>query len=305
MNPTDNSNEVQLIPIDQITVVNPRARNRKSFKDMVANIAQIGLKRPITVAKRNTPEGVGNDLVCGQGRLEAYRALGQTSIPAFVVGVDQETGLVMSLVENLARRQHRTMVILRDIGGMEERGYHESEIATKTGLRVDYVRAILHLLKAKETGLLRAVESGKMPITIAVEIAQSDDIGIQQILQQAYESKQLRGKKLLAVKRLIARRKRGGKDMGNGTNTGAGRKGASARPLSVHALLRTYRDNADKKRNLVRKAERTRDRLIFVTEALRKLFADENFVTLLRAEKIDSLPRNLSDRMNGMESEAA
>ena len=46
------------------------------------------------------------------------------------------------------------------------------------------------------------------------------------------------------------------------------------------------------------KAERTRDRLIFVTEALRKLFFDENFKNLLRAEKFDTLPQNLADRMH-------
>lgn len=296
MNSATDLNIVQLIPLDHITIVNPRVRNRKLFKDIVTNISQIGLKRPITVTRRNTPGGLRYDLVCGQGRLEAYRALGQTSIPAFVIGVDQETGLIMSLVENIARRQYRAVDLLRDIGGMEERGYDDGEIAIKTGLRIDYVRAILHLLKANETGLLRAVESGQMPITIAVEIAQSDDVGVQRILQQAYESKQLRGKKLLAVKRLLARRKRAGKYLPGDKSSGTIRKIASTRPLSVHTLLKAYRDDADKKRNLVRKAERTRDRLIFVTEALRTLFADENFATLLRAEKIDSLPRNLADR---------
>jgi ParB family chromosome partitioning protein len=111
-------------------------------------------------------------------------------------------------------------------------------------------------------------------------------------LQQAYENKQLRGRKLLFVKRLLARRKRRGKDF-SANNRGSG----GPKPLSVNALLRAYRDDADKKRLLVRKAERTRDRLIFITEALRKVLADDHFATLMRAEKIDSLPRNLADRL--------
>lgn len=37
----------------------------------------------------------------------------------------------------------------------------------------------------------------------------------------------------------------------------------------------------------------TKDSLVFVTEALRTLLANEHFATLLRAEGIDSLPRNL------------
>jgi ParB family chromosome partitioning protein len=66
--------------------------------------------------------------------------------------------------------------------------------------------------------------------------------------------------------------------------------------LSSDALLCAYREDADKKRLLVRKAGATHDRLVFVTEALRKLLADENFVTLLRAEGLDTLPRNLAER---------
>jgi ParB family chromosome partitioning protein len=34
-----------------------------------------------------------------------------------------------------------------------------------------------------------------------------------------------------------------------------------------------------------------------MTEALRTLFVDENFVTLLRAEGLDTLPRNLATRI--------
>ena len=63
--------------------------------------------------------------------------------------------------------------------------------------------------------------------------------------------------------------------------------------------IRTYREDTDKKRLLVRKAEAARDRLIFVVQAFCRLMADENFVTLLRAEGLDTLPKNLSDRIAG------
>ncbi|HEY2009829.1 MAG TPA: plasmid partitioning protein RepB C-terminal domain-containing protein [Rhizomicrobium sp.] len=284
--------QVQLIPVGAITITNPRVRNRKSFREIVENIAEIGLKRPITVTYRKTEEGPRYDLICGQGRLEAYQTLGEASIPAFVVDADPETSLVMSLVENLARRQHRAIDLLQDIGGMEKRGYGEADIAKKTGLTVDYVKSVQHLLRAGEHRLLSAVESGQVPLTVAVDIAaSSDDASVQSVLQQAYENRQLRGRKLLFVKRLIARRKRRGKDFPPNP------KSKAQKNLSVNALLRAYRDDTDKKRLLVRKAERTRDRLIFVTEALRKLLADEDFQTLLRAEKFDTLPQNLADRL--------
>ena len=81
---------VEMIPIDRITIVNPRLRNKKVFKGIVENIADIGLKRPITVTSRQGPDGLLYDLVCGQGRLEAFRQLGQTEVPALIVTADAD-----------------------------------------------------------------------------------------------------------------------------------------------------------------------------------------------------------------------
>src|SRR5258708_23236252 len=93
--------EVQMIPVDAITVLNPRARNKRVFQELVTSIEHLGLKKPITVAVR--ADGVSYDLVCGQGRLEAFAALGQPAIPAVVIEATEEECFVMSLVENLAR----------------------------------------------------------------------------------------------------------------------------------------------------------------------------------------------------------
>ena len=67
-----------MVPIDRITVINPRVRNKKVFKQITSNIAELGLKRPITVTRREDADGPRYDLVCGQGRLEAYQVLGQS-----------------------------------------------------------------------------------------------------------------------------------------------------------------------------------------------------------------------------------
>jgi ParB family chromosome partitioning protein len=286
----DLGQKVELIPVDRIVVVNPRVRNKKTFKEIVSNIAELGLKRPITVAKRDSTDGPRYDLVCGQGRLEAYRVLGQQEIPALVVDADGEDCMVMSLVENLARRQHRAIDLLHDIQGLKERGYEEDQIAAKTDLSVEYVRGVIRLIANSEHRLLAAVESRQIPVSIAVEIASSDDAGIQNALQQAYEKNILRGRKFLAAKRLVEMRRRRGK----------GYRHASTKreqPMSSNSLLRTYREDVDRKRLLIRKANTTKDKLIFVMEAVRKLLADENFVTLLRAEGLDTLPRNLAERI--------
>jgi ParB family chromosome partitioning protein len=283
---------VEMVSIDRITVINPRVRNKKIFKQITSNIAELGLKRPITVTRREDTDGPRYDLVCGQGRLEAYQVLGQREIPALVVEADTEDCLVMSLVENLARRQHRAIDLLHDIEGLKRRGYSDAAIARKTDLTTEYVKGVIRLLEKSEHRLLRAVEAGQIPVSIAVDIAAADDEDVQIILQQAYEKKLLRGHKLIAARRLIEQRRRRGKGVqinGNGQRR--------ERALSSNALVRAYREDVDRKRLLIKKAGTTRDRLIFVTEAVRKLLVDENFVTLLRAEGLDTLPRNLAERM--------
>src|SRR5262249_41192022 len=98
---------VRMIPVKQITVLNPRDRSKKKFGQIIGNIAKRGLKKPVTVA---LVELRGDEarycLVCGQGRLEAFVALGQEDVPAIVIEGTKVDLLLMSLAENLARRQH-------------------------------------------------------------------------------------------------------------------------------------------------------------------------------------------------------
>lgn len=288
------SQTVEMIPIARITVINPRIRNQRIFKELVDSIAEVGLKKPITVTRHDDANGPSYDLVCGQGRLEAFQALGQSEIPALVIEADPQERMVKSLVENCARRLHQAIDLLHDIGGMKRRGYTEAEIAKKTGLSIEYVRGVVRLLERGELRLLRAVESGQIPVSVAVEIAEADDVGIQDALQQAYEKNLLRGRKLMIAKRLVENRSRRGKGL---RTHGPSRKDAP----SSDALVRAYRDDTERKRLLVRKANATRARLLFMTEAFRQLLLDENFVTLLRAEDLDTIPRNLANRIQRVE----
>ena len=75
-------NEMIEIPIAEINIANPRHRDKLVFGKIVNNIDQVGLKRPITVSKREDhSDGPRYDLVCGQGRIEALLALGETMVP--------------------------------------------------------------------------------------------------------------------------------------------------------------------------------------------------------------------------------
>ncbi|WP_039018349.1 ParB/RepB/Spo0J family partition protein [Halocynthiibacter namhaensis] len=286
----------ELIAVDTITVINPRVRNQKIFSEIVSNIAELGLKRPITVAARsNEASGaLTYELVCGQGRLEAFKILKQDKIPAVVITASSEDCLVMSLVENLARRQHHSLDLLRDIKRLKGSGYAEREIATKTQLSLKYVHGVIRLLESKEHRLLRAVESGKIPVSVAVDIADAEDVNVQTVLRKAYESKLLRGGRLLNAKRLVEARLKHGK--GHATSHSCTNK-----KLSVETLMKTYQDDAERKTALLRKADATHREMLFLIQTLKTLLMDENFVTLLRAEGLINIPRTIAARLSRLE----
>lgn len=281
---------VEMIPIDSITIVNPRLRNKKIFKEIVANIAKIGLKRPITVTRRGDVNPPAYDLICGQGRLEAFRELGQNDVPALVVKADPEDCLVASLVENCARRHHQAVDLLQDIGGMKERGYSDTEIADKTGLSYDYVHAVSRLLERGEKRLLRAVETGYLPISVAMQICEADDHGVQAALQDAYENKLLRGKDLLAARKLVELRQR----------TGKGRPALSDRErfaLSSDSIVKVFEEDTERKRLMIKRSQATRNKLLFITEALRQLSKDETFMALAEDEELTDMPARIAERV--------
>lgn len=284
------SQRVEMIPVDRVNVVNPRVRNKRSFREMLQNIERLGLKRPITVTRRTEAGGPFYDLVCGQGRLEAYIELGQATVPALVVTADPEDCLVASLVENCARRQHKALDLLQDIKGMQERGNSVAEIARKTGLSTEYVHGVARLLEKGEQRLLRSVESGTIPISVAVEIAEAPDHDVQAALSSAYERGLLKGRKLLAARKLIELRRRRGKGL---ASTGP----KNRQRMSADALVRAYQEDTDRKQGMIRRTEATRNRILFITEALRKLGRDERFLALLEDEELATMPEPLAARL--------
>jgi ParB family chromosome partitioning protein len=185
-------NAIRMIPIDRIRILNPRSRNSKIFASMVDNISTVGLKRRITVRENGADAGgIRYDLVCGQGRIEAFQAMGESEIPALVIQATE--CYLRRVIENMARRKHSNRDLLMAIRVMEERGYSPTEIATKTGLNMVYVDGILVLLNNGEDRLIAAVERGWMPMYLATQIAHSDDTAHQNTLQEAYQEGVLKG----------------------------------------------------------------------------------------------------------------
>ncbi len=179
---------------------------------------------------------------------------------------------------------------------MKKRGHSIAAISAKTGFEGRWVAGMLDLLEKGEQRLLTAVEAGRVPLATAIAKAGSDDSQIQEVMQAAYESGEIRGRKVLTVKRLIDERRRVGKGYGH---KGASQKGGQR--LTASALVRAYNREVERQKMLIRKADVVQQRLAFISGAMGRLLGDEDFVNLLRAEGLTSMPAILDPGKTGGE----
>ena len=279
---------IESIPISEIRVINPRARNKHTFNGIVNNIGIVGLKKPITVNRRKREaDGTLYDLVCGQGRLEAVASLGGVSIPAIITEASLKDCYLMSLIENIARKRPPQTALVREVQRLKKDGHRNNAIAEKLGLGHTYVDGIVRLLRCGEDELIGRVEAGKLPLNVAITIATAGTSQIQKALNDAYEKGELRGRKLVAVQRLVARR-----------SVLEGKLAADAVPeLPTRDLAKEYEMQTERQRKLLKRAAAIHERLALVSMALKRLLADERLRRLLRAEGIDSMPEQVAVRI--------
>ena len=104
--------EVAKLPLEAV-VPNPfqprREFREEDIQELAASIKANGLLQPVLV--RSAPDPNQWELVAGERRLRAVTQLGWSELPAMVREVDDETMLVLALVENLQRR---------NLGALEE-----------------------------------------------------------------------------------------------------------------------------------------------------------------------------------------
>lgn len=286
---------IEMIPISAVATINPRTRNKRQHQEIVDNIDLIGLKRPITVSRRFGAEGERYDLVCGEGRLEAFRLLGALEIPAVVIEASENDCLVMSLVENIARRKHRPIDLMQEIGNLAKRGYTDKQIADKTGISPSYANMLTKLLEDGEERLVSAVESGLIPLSLALDIARSETAEVQNMLMDAYQGGKIKGKKLAAIRRVLDQRERRHRKM---PNSGFGAVRGSRRITPVD-LMKVYQREAEKQRILVKKSDFAQRKLLFIVEALKDLLSEASFIEVLQIERLETMPRALAARIAG------
>ena len=167
------ASELQRIPTSRIRP-NPYQPRREfdptALAELETSIRANGLLQPLTVRRR----GDGYELIAGERRLRAVRNLDWKDVPAVVRDYDDQTMLVLALVENLQRA---------DLNPIEEaRGYQRllgefslthQEIADAVGKDRSTITNLLRVLTLPDH-VQQLVESGKLSAGHARALAGMD-----------------------------------------------------------------------------------------------------------------------------------
>lgn len=279
-----NDDQIHMLEISKIKVVIPRSRNKFKHAEITDSIDTSGLRKPITV-RRISDRKYEFSLICGQGRLESLTALGEKLIPAFILDIDENKAYIMSLVENMARVIPRAGEQFQRIKEMNEQGLSNKEISYSTGLSLHWITSLTMLISKGENKLLSAVESGSIPISLAVEIARVDFEGGQELLIKAFDEGLIKHKDVGKIRDILDSRDEGLKGFLNNSFGVAKKK----KKLTTDELKQIYQDNISQHRKIKNKAEYVERNLLIVSQIFKELSESEEFSKILNEENLNEV----------------
>lgn len=270
--------DYRMIRLDQIRVLNTRNREESQFADNVRSIDTVGLLKPIVVNQRHYDARKLYDLVCGEGRYLAHKRLKKTHIAAEVIDCDDETALLYSVVENVARVPPGPMWFAQEMRRMHESGMTFRKISKIVGKDHNWVSNYIHLATQGEERLIKGVERGLFPASFAAQVARASDADIQHVLMDAFDAGVINTTNATMVRTLIELRVNLGKDT------------QKQHKYSVGELREDIARLTREKEGFVRQASDKEKRMFTLVVGMTTLWKDEVFVRLLVAEDLGSRP---------------
>lgn len=142
----------QNLPIEKIlpSPFQPRysLKEDEEFDKLVRSIKEKGILQPILV--REKAEGL-YECIAGERRLRAAKKAGLKEIPVIIKNFSDEEAFIVSLIENLQRKNLNPLEEAIGYRNLIERfGYTQEEVAEKVGKDRSTVTNLLRLLKLPE-----------------------------------------------------------------------------------------------------------------------------------------------------------
>ncbi len=182
--------EVAFLNIDIIKDNSQQPRKNydvKTMEELKASIKEKGLLQPLLVRKVDA----GYEVIAGERRLRAARALNMKEVPVVVKNVSNEEALVLALIENIQREE---------LNAIEEglaykrllEDYHLTyeQVAQSVGKDISTVSNMVRLLKLPK-GIQDKVVSGEISMGHARALVGVEDAQLQNNLFQIVLNKKI------------------------------------------------------------------------------------------------------------------
>jgi len=142
---SSNLNEVEIAQIEPNPNQPRREFDQEALQELANSIRELGIIQPITIRKT---EAQKYQIIAGERRWRASQLAGLTTIPAYIVSVEDQNAMEMALVENIQREDLNAIEIalayqhLAESGGMTQ-----AKISERVGKSRAAVTNYMRLLK--------------------------------------------------------------------------------------------------------------------------------------------------------------
>lgn len=153
--------EVLDVPVDNVreNPRQPRAHfSPADLEDLIASIKQHGVMMPIVVTRL----GDGYELIAGERRLRASKALGLATIPAIVREANEQEKLELALIENIQRQDLNAVeeaIAYKAL--LDEFNLTQDQVAARVGKSRSAVANIVRLLDLPDD-VIAALREGRI-----------------------------------------------------------------------------------------------------------------------------------------------
>lgn len=199
LSPLESGGAQQIIrlPLEQIRAnpYQPRTQfNQEKLQELVESVRERGIIQPVIVR----PSKDGYELVAGERRLRAAKALGWSEIPAIVRPATNRESLELSLLENIQRDDLNPIEEAKAFERLStEFGMTQEAIAKATGKQRSSVANTLRLLKLpdKIVSAIRAgsITAGHAKALLAIEGARQQLAAFERLLSEGASVRKAEG----------------------------------------------------------------------------------------------------------------
>lgn len=169
----DNKGDIRYLDIDSVHSGSLQPRedfDDQRLKELIGSVEEKGVLQPILARKA----GDGFEIIAGERRYRASRALGLKKIPAIIKEVDDKDALIISLIENIQRQELNPIEEAHAFQQLLDKfSFSQDAVAKALGKDKTTISNILRLLKLpaeiQKTLINGVLSTGHAKVLLGIE----------------------------------------------------------------------------------------------------------------------------------------